>query len=132
MSTTFGVIDKVTGDAVPIARRVGRSTGESKELFTLRELNYLLAMYAEEFDHNTNWYKEGYTPPVEQIFRKLDNEQHDRYIGCVDRGSRHDPVPEARPHFFLGRFRRLRDNTNIQPGYWGRLWEALWNKKPQN
>ncbi len=34
MSTTFGVIDKVTGDAVPIARRVGRSTGESKVTIT--------------------------------------------------------------------------------------------------
>ena len=34
MSTTFGIIDKVTGDAVPIARRVGRSTGESKVTIT--------------------------------------------------------------------------------------------------
>lgn len=43
MSTTFGVIDKVTGDTVEIARRVGRSTGESKVTITaLGELSLFI------------------------------------------------------------------------------------------
>ncbi len=43
MSTTFGIIDKGTGDTVEVARRVGRSTGESKVTITaLGELSLFI------------------------------------------------------------------------------------------
>jgi hypothetical protein len=43
MSTTFAIIDKVTYDTVEIARRVGRSTGESKVTITaLGELSLFI------------------------------------------------------------------------------------------
>jgi hypothetical protein len=43
MSTTFAIIDKVTYDTVKVARRVGRSTGESKVTITaLGELSLFI------------------------------------------------------------------------------------------
>ena len=43
MSTTFGIIDQVTFDTVEVARRVGRSTGESKVTITaLGELSLFI------------------------------------------------------------------------------------------
>jgi hypothetical protein len=50
MSTTFAIIDKVTFDTVEVARRVGRSTGESKVTITaLGELSlFILKNMAQE------------------------------------------------------------------------------------
>ena len=51
MSTTFGVIDKVTGDTMEIARRVGISTDESK--VTITSLGELPLFILRNMDQET-------------------------------------------------------------------------------
>ena len=51
MSTTFGVIDKVTGDTVEIARRVGISTDKSD--VTITSLGELSLFILKNMDQET-------------------------------------------------------------------------------
>ena len=51
MSTTFGVIDKVTGDTMEIARRVGIST--DKSAITITALGELALFILKNMDKET-------------------------------------------------------------------------------